>query len=55
LQSPYEAPLSPDLTIDMIVLSSSDATHQVVALVKRKFIEAREVIATPGQEVVCPG
>ncbi len=40
LQAPYEAPLTPDLAIDTTVLTPHDAAGQVVALVKKKFIEA---------------
>ena len=40
LQAPYEAPLAPDLAIDTTALSSSLAADQIVALVKKKFIEA---------------
>ena len=42
LQAPYEAPLSPDLTIDTTAVSPSDAAGQVVALVRKKFIEAKK-------------
>ena len=42
LQAPYEAPLNPDLTIDTTALPPQDAADQIVALVKKKFIEARK-------------
>ena len=41
LQAPYEAPLNPDLTIVTTTLPPQDAADQIVALVKKKFIEAR--------------
>ena len=42
LQAPYEAPLTPDLTIHTSTLPPQDAADQIVALVNKKFIEARE-------------
>jgi adenylylsulfate kinase len=42
LQAPYEAPLNPDLTIDTTALVPQDAADQIVALVKKKVIEASE-------------
>jgi len=38
LQSPYEAPMNPDLTIDTTHTPSSDAADQILALVKAKFL-----------------
>lgn len=36
LQEPYEAPLSPDLTIDTTVISSDAAADQIVTLLKAR-------------------
>jgi len=38
LQSPYEAPLNPDLRIDSATMSSSAAASQIRDLVKGKFL-----------------
>jgi len=38
LQSPYEAPLNPDLRIDSATISSDDAASRIRDLVKRKFL-----------------
>ena len=38
LQSPYEAPISPDLRIDSTITPSGDAANQIVDLVKAKFL-----------------
>jgi adenylylsulfate kinase len=38
LQSPYEAPINPDLRIDTTTTSSSDAARQICDLVKAKFL-----------------
>ena len=38
LQSPYEAPITPDLRIDSITTPSGDAARQVCELVKAKFL-----------------
>jgi adenylylsulfate kinase len=38
LQSPYEAPISPDLRIDSTITPSGDAARQIVDLVKAKFL-----------------
>ena len=38
LQSPYEAPINPDLRIDTTTTSSGDAAGQIVDLVKAKFL-----------------
>ncbi|MBU6433192.1 MAG: adenylyl-sulfate kinase [Nitrospirae bacterium] len=37
LQSPYEAPINPDLRIDTTTTPSSDAARQICELVKAKF------------------
>jgi adenylylsulfate kinase len=37
LQSPYEAPINPDLRIDTTTTSSNDAARQICDLVKVKF------------------
>jgi adenylylsulfate kinase len=37
LQSPYEAPLNPDLRIDTTTTPSGDAAGQIIDLVKAKF------------------
>ena len=37
LQSPYEAPLNPDLQIDSTTTSSPDAASQILDLVKARF------------------
>ena len=37
LQSPYEAPINPDLRIDSTATTSSDAARQILDLVKTKF------------------
>ena len=37
LQSSYEAPTNPDLRIDSITTTASDAAHQILDLVKAKF------------------
>ena len=38
LQSPYEAPINPDLRIDSNTTSSGDAAGQILSLVKAKFL-----------------
>jgi adenylylsulfate kinase len=38
LQSPYEAPITPDLRIDSTITSSSDAARQILDLIKAKFL-----------------
>ena len=38
LQSPYEAPINPDLRIDTTTTPSDDAAHQIHELVKAKFL-----------------
>jgi adenylylsulfate kinase len=38
LQSPYEAPINPDLRIDTTTTPSGDAAHQISDLVKAKFL-----------------
>ena len=38
LQSPYEAPVNPDLRIDTTTTPSGDAAHQISDLVKAKFL-----------------
>jgi adenylylsulfate kinase len=38
LQSPYEAPIDPDLRIDSTATSSGDAAGQILSLVKAKFL-----------------
>jgi adenylylsulfate kinase len=38
LQSPYEAPLNPDLRIDTTTTPSGDAARQILDLVKAKFV-----------------
>jgi adenylylsulfate kinase len=38
LQSPYEAPINPDLRIDTTTTASGDAARQIVDLVKAKFL-----------------
>jgi adenylylsulfate kinase len=38
LQSPYEAPINPDLRIDTTTTSSGDAARQIRDLVKAKFL-----------------
>ena len=38
LQSPYEAPLIPDLRIDTIATSTGDAAGQILVLAKAKFL-----------------
>jgi len=38
LQSPYEAPINPDLRIDTTSISSGDAANQICDLVKAKFL-----------------
>lgn len=38
LQSPYEAPINPDLRIDSTSTSSGDAARQICDLVKAKFL-----------------
>lgn len=38
LQSPYEAPIDPDLRIDSTTISSSIAASQILDLVKAKFL-----------------
>jgi len=38
LQSPYEAPINPDLRIDTATTSSGDAARQIRDLVKAKFL-----------------
>jgi adenylylsulfate kinase len=38
LQSPYEAPINPDLRIDTTTTSSDDAARQIRDLVKAKFL-----------------
>jgi adenylylsulfate kinase len=38
LQSPYEAPINPDLRIDTTTAPSGDAARQIVKLVKVKFL-----------------
>ncbi len=38
LQSPYEAPINPDLRIDTTTTSSGDAARQILDLVKAKFL-----------------
>jgi adenylylsulfate kinase len=38
LQSPYEAPINPDLRIDTITTPSGDAARQICDLVKAKFL-----------------
>ena len=38
LQSPYEAPINPDLRIDSTTTASGDAARQICDLVKAKFL-----------------
>jgi adenylylsulfate kinase len=38
LQSPFEAPINPDLRIDSTTTASSDAAGQILDLVKTKFL-----------------
>lgn len=38
LQSPYEAPIKPDLRIDSVITSSGEAAHQIFNLVKAQFL-----------------
>ena len=38
LQSPYEAPINPDLRIDSTTTPSGDAAGQIRDLVKAKFL-----------------
>jgi adenylylsulfate kinase len=38
LQSPYEAPLNPDLRIDSVAISSDEAANRICDLVKAKFL-----------------
>ena len=38
LQSPYEAPINPDLCIDTTTTSSGDAAGQILDLVKARFL-----------------
>ena len=38
LQSPYEAPINPDLRIDTTTTTSGDAARQILDLVKAKFL-----------------
>ena len=38
LQSPYEAPINPDLRIDSTATPSGDAARQILDLVKAKFL-----------------
>lgn len=38
LQSPYEAPIKPDLSIDSATISSGDAAGRICDLVKAKFL-----------------
>jgi adenylylsulfate kinase len=38
LQSPYEAPIDPDLRIDSTATSSGDAAGQILSLVKARFL-----------------
>ena len=38
LQSPYEAPINPDLRIDSTATSSGDAAGQILVLAKSKFL-----------------
>jgi adenylylsulfate kinase len=38
LQSPYEAPIKPDLSIDSATTSSVDAAGQILSMVKAKFL-----------------
>ena len=38
LQSPYEAPIKPDLRIDSVSTPSSEAAHRILDLVKAKFL-----------------
>ncbi len=38
LQSPYEAPVAPDLRIDSTITSSGDAARRICDLVKAKFL-----------------
>jgi adenylylsulfate kinase len=38
LQSPYEAPINPDLRIDSTATSSGDAAGQILVLAKAKFL-----------------
>ena len=38
LQSPYEAPINPDLRIDTTTTPSGDAARQILDLVKTKFL-----------------
>ena len=38
LQSPYEAPINPDLRIDTTTTPSGDAARQILDLVKAKFL-----------------
>jgi adenylylsulfate kinase len=38
LQSPYEAPVDPDLRIDTTITSSDDAACQIFNLIKEKFL-----------------
>ena len=38
LQSPYEAPINPDLRIDSTTTTSTDAARQILDLVKAKFL-----------------
>ena len=42
LQAPYEAPLNADVTIDTITTRPREAADQIIALVKKKFIESRQ-------------
>ena len=39
LQSPYEPPVSPDLTIDTTNVQASAAAEDVLALVKKRFLQ----------------
>jgi adenylylsulfate kinase len=38
LQSPYEAPINPDLRIDSTITPSGEAAHQICDLVKAEFL-----------------
>jgi adenylylsulfate kinase len=38
LQSPYEAPINPDLRVDTTTTPSSDAARQILDLVKARFL-----------------
>jgi adenylylsulfate kinase len=38
LQSPYEAPVNPDLRIDTTTTSSDDAARQICNFVKAQFL-----------------